>query len=220
VIRTGNFLRRLTLALPALGATLLLGTATAPASAGAVLPPAPATAPSPAAPVAAPQAGPVFAVDPTAAPPTVNVYLQNANSGLCAHDYRASRANGAPVDQVACHFNNGDHTRVWKVIRLDNHNHYLVQNLHSRRCLHIVGASRADGARVNQVTCNRRDLAQVWRVATNPGSRLIMLGNVHSGRCLNVVRSSRAPGARLDQTRCDFTGRHHAQLWLPVRATR
>jgi uncharacterized membrane protein len=93
------------------------------------------------------------------------ILLRNLHSRLCLHIAGGSTANGARADQALCNLGGGDHAMVWRRTFSFSEDGVgvLLQSVHSNRCLHVVAASQATGARLEQVSCvaGDRDHAQV-----------------------------------------------------------
>ena len=74
---------------------------------------------------------------------------------------------------------------------------YVFVNANSGKCIDVAGASAADGANIQQASCNT-NLAQVFDV-TRPGGQAHLLRNVGSGKAIDVSASSKADGANVQQ---------------------
>jgi chitinase len=74
---------------------------------------------------------------------------------------------------------------------------YTITSAFSGKCLAIAGASTADGAQLEQDTCNGKG-AQLFKVRDMGGGwyRLI---NKHSGKAIDVAAASTADGAKVQQ---------------------
>ncbi|MGP3915180.1 RICIN domain-containing protein [Nonomuraea sp. 10N515B] len=66
----------------------------------------------------------------------------------------------------------------------------LIGNLHSGKCLEILGWSTADWAEAGQWTCHGGNNQQ-WNYSYTTG----LIQNVHSGKCLEILGWSTADGA-------------------------
>ena len=74
---------------------------------------------------------------------------------------------------------------------------YTFKPVHSGKCLDVSSSSLADGARVQQWTCNGTS-AQTFHVAYLGGG-IFEITNTHSGKSLDVKDVSGDPGATLQQ---------------------
>lgn len=82
---------------------------------------------------------------------------------------------------------------------------YTVVNQFSGKCLDVANVSTADGAAVQQWTCNgganqRYKLQTVTALGNSHDYQLVA---VHSGKCVDVSTISTAPGAKIHQWPCD-----------------
>ncbi|MEU4327613.1 RICIN domain-containing protein [Nonomuraea dietziae] len=73
----------------------------------------------------------------------------------------------------------------------------LIGNLHSGKCLEILGYSTADWAEAGQWTCHGGNNQQ-WNYSYTTG----LIQNVHSGKCLEILGWSTAEGAVAGQWTC------------------
>lgn len=74
-------------------------------------------------------------------------------------------------------------------------------NRNSGKCLEVENSSRANGARVQQWSCNGQAGSQWY---TKPaGGRYKYIVNRNSGKCLEIENSSRSNGARAQQWDCN-----------------
>lgn len=91
---------------------------------------------------------------------------------------------------------------------------FQLMNLLTGKCLDLRDGNTADGAYVQQYTCNNSN-TQLWapKFTSQPG--YVRLVNVRSGKCLDVAQGSSVPGTLVWSFRCvDFDGETNwAQLW-------
>jgi len=86
-----------------------------------------------------------------------------------------------------------------------------LRNWHSGKCLDVAGGSQADGARVQQYTCNGTP-AQKWtKDPTDSG--YFQLEVAVSGDCLTVRNASQADNAPVVQEPCNGD---YNQQWIEV----
>jgi len=81
---------------------------------------------------------------------------------------------------------------------------YTLVPAASGKCLNIVGASTANAAQLEQVSCVAGATSQQFRV-TSAGSGSYTLANVNSGRCIDVPSGTATSGLRLQQWGCAAT---------------
>jgi hypothetical protein len=75
-------------------------------------------------------------------------------------------------------------------------------SLYSNQCMDVVGASTADGARVQQYNClGAAQANQIWNLVP-VGSNLYQIVSKNSGKCLDVIGASQADGAGIQQYDC------------------
>lgn len=89
---------------------------------------------------------------------------------------------------------------------------YMLQFVHSGKCLDVEGASRVAGRNVNQFQCHG-GANQRWHSYTVPwqSDGRILIGE-NSGQCLDIVNGSTADGARLRQFPCQANGNQRYEL--------
>jgi hypothetical protein len=88
-----------------------------------------------------------------------------------------------------------------------------IRNWHSGKCLDVAGASQANGARVQQYTCNGTAAQRWYRDYIGSDHRFFYLEVAASGDCLEVKGDSRADNAPVVQEPCD-TNKGVDQLWM------
>ncbi|SPE58238.1 Extracellular exo-alpha-L-arabinofuranosidase precursor [Streptomyces netropsis] len=87
-----------------------------------------------------------------------------------------------------------------------------VVNLHSGKCLEVAGGSQANGARVQQYSCNGT-VAQQWnKRPTSDGYFQLVVAS--SGKCLEIANASQANNYRAQQNPCG-SGYHQQFAQLP-----
>jgi len=87
-----------------------------------------------------------------------------------------------------------------------------IRNWHSGKCLDVAGASHADGARVQQYTCNGTAAQRWYKDYIGSDHRFFYLEVAASGDCLEVKRDSYADNAPVVQEPCNNNGVD--QLWM------
>ncbi|NYJ29305.1 RICIN domain-containing protein [Galbitalea soli] len=104
----------------------------------------------------------------------------------------------------------GDGSQDWALVAqtVPTAGYEKLTNRNSGMCLDVNAASTADGANVQQWTCNG-GTNQAWQVQA-VGSTFVQLVNRNSGKCLDVSGSSLSNGGNVDQLGC--TGLAN-QLW-------
>ncbi|XXY51646.1 RICIN domain-containing protein [Sorangium sp. So ce269] len=89
--------------------------------------------------------------------------------------------------------------------------YYTLGARHSGKCLDVNGASSADGAAVQQWSCNGGSNQQ-WQLQS-AGSGYYRVVARHSGKCLGVVSSSTADGAVVKQYACSSGSNQQWETW-------
>ena len=83
--------------------------------------------------------------------------------------------------------------------------YYQVVNYNSGKCLDVTGRSTANGAHIQQWTCNG-GTNQEWYpkvVGTYAAGDIYNFINLNSGKCVDVTGSSTANGAVVEQWPCN-----------------
>jgi hypothetical protein len=81
-------------------------------------------------------------------------------------------------------------------------NVYYIKNQHSGKCMTVHGASKANGARVDQYACISGAHNQWW-VVYRLGAGLARITGYQSGKCLSIKGGSKKKGAPLIQWTCN-----------------
>ena len=91
-----------------------------------------------------------------ATPAIVNLYYQfvNYNSGKCLDVTGRSTANGAVLQQWTCLTGQSSSNQGWFFIPAARSGYYTVVNVNSNKCLDVTDRSTANGAIIQQYTCN------------------------------------------------------------------
>lgn len=89
-------------------------------------------------------------------PASVVLYYQfvNYNSGKCLDVTGRSTANGAVLQQWTCLSGSSASNQGWAFIPAARSGYYTVVNLNSNKCLDVTDRSTANGAIIQQYTCN------------------------------------------------------------------
>ncbi|WP_307665665.1 RICIN domain-containing protein [Streptomyces sp. V1I1] len=87
-----------------------------------------------------------------------------------------------------------------------------VINYHSGKCLEVAGGSQANGARVQQYSCNGT-VAQQWNKRPTSGG-YFQLVVASSGKCVEIASASQANGYKAQQNPCG-SGYHQQFTHLP-----
>lgn len=136
--------------------------------------------------------------------------LVNVNSGKCLEVPDHSTADGARAQQWTCV---GARSQNWVWYHLGTTHvegpgsaelrHYWITNRHSGKCLEVADSSTANGAPVQQWTCDANAPGQVWTVALawgydDPYSRRGPVYNRRSyhDKALEIADSATHDGAR------------------------
>jgi hypothetical protein len=82
-------------------------------------------------------------------------------------------------------------------------NVYYIKNQHSGKCMTVHGASRANGARVDQYRCISGAHNQWWVVYDMGAPGMLRVTGFQSGKCLSVLGGSARKGAPLVQWACN-----------------
>lgn len=90
---------------------------------------------------------------------------------------------------------------------------YVIRSVATNKCLDISGGSKANGAKVQQWTCNGTD-AQKFRLTSIDGTRYSLI-NVGSNKAIDVKEASPAPNAEIIQY--DYHGGHNQQFQITNR---
>jgi arabinan endo-1,5-alpha-L-arabinosidase len=132
-----------------------------------------------------------------------DAYDDGSSTYLAYHYYDANNSGRETLDIRQVTFANG-----WPILAapLGSANNHLL-NGQSNLCADVWLASTADGAAVNQGTCNS-GANQQW-VLTPVGSNY-QLVSVNSGKCLAISQGSTTPGAAAVQSTCDSSP---GKLW-------
>ena len=144
-----------------------------------------------------------------AAPAQTVLYYQfvNYNSDKCLDVTGRSTANGARIQQWDCDVsgNGSGANQGWGFVPAATSGYYTAVNLNSGKCLDVTGRSTANGAVLQQWTCNG-GTNQEWFprvVQNNPAATIYNLVNLNSGKCLDVTGRSTANGAVVQQWTCN-----------------
>ena len=89
-------------------------------------------------------------------PAAVDLYYQfvNYNSGKCLDVTGRSTANGAVIQQWTCLSGSTAANQGWFFIPAARSGYYTVVNVNSNKCLDVTDRSTANGAIIQQYTCN------------------------------------------------------------------
>ncbi len=157
-------------------------------------------------------AGATICVSPTARADDVVYRIVNKHSGQCLEVFSSSTANGATVDQWTC---NHTATQQWFLVDHglgDYGDSISLVNANSGKCLEVYYSSLANGAKVDQWTCNGT-ATQTWLKGYGSDG-YYGLTNLNSWKVLEVFSSSTAKGAKVDQWTSNNTA---TQRWSIVR---
>ena len=124
----------------------------------------------------------------------------NQTSGMCVDVAGGSTADGANVQQWSC---NGNPQQRYQFIPTTiaagsklPMGRYTLVSLNSGKCLDVTGASTADGANVQQYSCNGTG-AQAYDLMVE--DNYYHLVNANSGMSVDVLGSGTANGTNVDQ---------------------
>lgn len=127
------------------------------------------------------------------------------SNNLCVDVRGASHSDGAPVDQYGCHLGGNQLWRFQFVRWLPNgYAAYAIINVHSGKCLEILGWSTAWGAKAVQWQCQALgsggNANQLWGIDSfGPGTCKYRFWNVHSRLYLDVPGDQATWGLQLQQ---------------------
>jgi ricin-type beta-trefoil lectin protein len=123
----------------------------------------------------------------------------NIRSNKCLDVANGSTADGANVQQFACHW--GPNQR-WDLTNPTVGAYTAIKIKGTNKCLDVVNESTADGANVQQYACHSGNNQQ-WLIRADSagGYRLI---NRASGKCLEVANGSLSDGANVQQSTCRY----------------
>jgi arabinan endo-1,5-alpha-L-arabinosidase len=132
-----------------------------------------------------------------------DAYDDGSAKYLAYHYYDGDQSGRETLDIRQVTFANG-----WPILAapLGSANNHL-QNRNSNRCADVWSLSTAEGAAVNQGTCNSGANQQWVPTAVGANYRLV---NVNSGKCLAISGNSTTAGAAAVQATCDSGV---GQLW-------
>lgn len=134
--------------------------------------------------------------------------IANVNSRLCLELMQAGAQDGVRVHQGQCIGPRAD----WDILEVGN-GEFAIINRTTGMVMDVNGASRDDGALIQQWTWNQSS-AQRWRLeAKRPG--MFMIVNA-SGKCIDISGASTSLGANITQYRCHGGDN---QLFRLTRAT-
>ncbi len=126
--------------------------------------------------------------------------IVNQTSGKCVDVAGGSTADGANVQQWTC---NGNSQQRYQFIPASiaggakvPMGRYTVVSLNSGKCLDVAAASTADGANVQQYSCNGTG-AQAFDLSVE--GKYYHLVNANSGKSVDVLGSGTADGTNVDQ---------------------
>jgi hypothetical protein len=142
--------------------------------------------------------------------PLFRAKLMADHSGKCLDVAAASKADAAFVQQWHCY--DAPNNQTWNFIAVvggpiaDGYladNYYTIRADHSAKCLQVAGASIADQATVDQMTCdpNNRQTNQQWRLVQQSDGHFNLVAR-HSGKCLEVKGGSLSDGIGVVQQTC------------------
>ncbi len=127
-------------------------------------------------------------------------YVRARNSGLLLDVAWGSTADGANVAQVRQYA--GSDAQKWKLTAVSGVSgaplvagEYTIQSAQTGKCLDVPGSSTADGAKLQEWSCNGTG-AQRFR-AVDLGGGAFEIVNTNSGKALDVTDVSLTAGARL-----------------------
>jgi len=130
-------------------------------------------------------------------------HLVARHSGKCAAVSENSKVNGASIVQWACNSNPspGD-GQVFTLVPQSPENYEIMANS-SGKCMNVSGASKTNGAKVIQWTCEPVSNG-IWHYVALSGGNAgyVSFTANHSGQCLNVSGSSTSNGAQIIQWPC------------------
>jgi len=115
--------------------------------------------------------------------------------------YHSSTANGATVDEWTL---NRTNTQWWCDLysqSYDGHNVFELVNYNSGKCLEVYHSDTANGAKVDQWSCNNT-LTQWWYVVPGGWSDWAELKNLNSGKCLTPLDGNNVTGTAMVQEPC------------------
>lgn len=134
-------------------------------------------------------------VDPYRGPGGGTVFADGSNVFYTYHFYDSQDGGRSKLQTRPVTFS-GDWPVLGAPVGSSTSATYTLVNRNSGKCLDVNGASTADGANVQQWTCNGGQ-NQRWRVEDAGGySRLV---NVQSGKVLDVANCGSADGANVQQ---------------------
>jgi hypothetical protein len=135
------------------------------------------------------------------------------HSGKCLDVSNASTDNGGNVQQWSCagvpqqhwviHYVGSWNGRMWHEVRVE----------HSGKCLDVSGASKENGANVQQWDCVNAP-QQHWTL-NFVGSNLFELLNENSGKCLDVDNAWTGDGVNVKQWDCAGVPQQHWSGRIP-----
>jgi hypothetical protein len=169
-------------------------------------------------------AGAVALVSAAPAEAAVVLYfpLHNYNSDKCLDVPNSSKVNGTHIQQWTCIINSNPSqpqippNQAWGFPNAARSGYVTAVNLNSGKCLDVTGRSTANGAVVQQWTCNG-GTNQEWKPVLISGPpNVYRLVNLNSGKCLDVTGRSLANGAVIQQWTCNGGTN---QEWFLTRGT-
>jgi hypothetical protein len=140
--------------------------------------------------------------------------LYNFGSGLCLQPVFSSNPyeNNLTIVQEPC---TGETSQLWYTVYVRDgrgsgggtRKLYHIVNALSGQCLDDRDGITANGAVVQQYTCNNTSTTMLWDLgAVGPvGNGYLQLWNARSGKCLDLPWGSTAPGSFVWQWQCTST---------------
>jgi hypothetical protein len=137
-------------------------------------------------------------------------HLVNQNSGKCLEVSYGSSENGMSIHQEPCGSGQTAQAQTFTLVPSpSNPVRYEIVNRKSGKCLDVKEVSSADGASIQQYTCQGWSQAnQVFEGVPSSSSDPSHVKFIaqHSSKCLDITGSSTADGALLQQWSCNGTG--------------
>ncbi|MGE5451696.1 MAG: RICIN domain-containing protein [Acidobacteriota bacterium] len=124
--------------------------------------------------------------------------IVNQNSNKCVDVAGASNADGANIQQWTCYGGGNQRFKFnGKATGALSNGRYKLVSSNSGKCVDVTAASTADGANIQQYSCNGTN-AQAFDV-TSTGGGAYKLINVNSGKAVDVAGSATYDGANIQQ---------------------
>ena len=124
------------------------------------------------------------------------------HSDKCVDVANASTADGANVQQYTCLRQENQRWYIQYDSTVGTTTYWRILSNNSGKCLDVAGASLADGANIQQYTCNGGG-NQAWQI-TADSTGFVEIRSKLSNKCVDVAGVSTADNANIQQYTCNY----------------